>query len=69
MGPDTCSYCALNMVGGHERPCPLHPFAIVWTPEGAESACAVDSYVIWEPSPFEWKGTREQRQNELGPVV
>ena len=55
---DNCTHCHLNTAGQHEPGCPLHPHAIVWTPEGAKWACDVDSYVIWENGPFEWKGTR-----------
>lgn len=32
---DMCGYCHMTTGGEHEWGCPLHPQAVVWTPEGA----------------------------------
>ena len=45
---DNCAYCHLNTAGQHEPGCPLHPHAIVWTPEGATLAKDYrGEYVAW----------------------
>ena len=64
---DTCAYCHLNTAGQHEPGCPLHPHAIVWTPEGAMPLAAVGDVVVWDYRGGQWAG--RVMRHEANPVV